>query len=279
MVQQCIGTFGLAFDVTRQLFVTSQLTGGLFVFPQGGGTAESAPRLGVALGPSAYDLTFGTDGQLYGVRPLTNGSFSAGAVVQLDPKTGIIARTLTQSLSTPTWIATNPQTGDLFVTNGGSGSLFSPNLWRIHNPSGKDSPPTVSVYTSDPSGFVQLVFAPDGTLYAMARDGRVLSYPGNSSAEPVPSTLLVKTAGGVGLALGPLGTNGAPSTITVSGGGAVSRVNVADGAVTPLVTGAFNLIEEKVGADRCLYLPDGTTVLKVTNSDGSCNWTPTPGPA
>jgi hypothetical protein len=181
---------------------------------------------------------------------------------------------VTQGLVLPTWIATDPINGDLFVTNGGTGSLLSPNLWRIHNPSGAGGGPTVSIFAADNGGFTQVAFAPNGTLYALARDGRVLTFDGADASPSATGSVLTRvTPNSVGLALGPIGSGGKPSTLYFSLPSSISRVDVGNGSITERVSGAGNLFELKVGHDHCLYAPDYANIIKVTDADGSCHLT------
>jgi hypothetical protein len=275
----CEGAFGLAFDGSGNTYISDQFNGNLYKLPPGGATASASTLLSNALEPGAYDLTFGTDGELYGIQPDgTSGNIyctDCGTVVQLNPQTGAIVRTLTSTLDDPTWIATDPISGDLFVTNGGTGSNFSSDLWRIQNPSG--SSPTVSVYGTDSSGFTQLAFAPDGTLYALNRNDQLVSFGGTNTTQPATETIVASVpSGGFGLALGPISSNGTASSVYMTESGDIIQVALPSGTTTQLESGGAG--DLKVGPDGCLYATDTTEVLRVTNTGGSCNLTPSTGP-
>ena len=65
----CEGSFGLAFDGNGNLYVDDQFNGNLYKIPPSGGAATSTNQLGNVLNPGAYDLSVGTDGELYGLMP------------------------------------------------------------------------------------------------------------------------------------------------------------------------------------------------------------------
>jgi uncharacterized repeat protein (TIGR01451 family) len=268
----CDGAFGLAFDGSGNTFVSDQFNGNLYKFPSGGGTADPSTLLSDALGGGAYDLTFGTDGELYGVIPGTSTTCNCGSVVQLNPQTGAIIRTLSNTLNFPTWIATDPISGDLFFTNGASAG--SPNVYRIQDPS--SSSPTVSVYGSDSSGFTQLAFAPNGTLYALNRNNQLVSFGGTNTSQPATETIVAGVpSGGFGLALGPISSNGTPSSVYMTESGDITQVSLPSGTTTQLESGGAG--DLKVGPDGCLYATNTTEVLRVTSTSGSCDLTSSTG--
>jgi DNA-binding beta-propeller fold protein YncE len=276
LTYDCTGAYGLAFDRAGNIFVANQRTGEVFRFGPSGGPAPKTSNFGPGVGAGATDLTFGSGGELFGLQPQTNGNYGAGAVIQLDPATGQVARTVTSALRTPTWIASDPVTGEVYVTNGGTGTLFGNQIWRIENPAGRTGASPVSTFTAGASGFAQLTFAPNGTLYALTRDGRVLGMA-TPAGEPNQTELVKVPVNSTGLALGPLDAAGKPTAVYVSQGATISRVQVSNGAVTPVVTGGYNLIDLKVSGDHCLYATNVSTVLKIAHADGSCDWTPAPG--
>src|SRR4029077_7947695 len=75
------------------------------------------------LGTSLGGLTFGGDGNLYGVRVATTGDFTPGAVLKINTVTGN-ATPVSSNLPCPFNMAADPLSGDLFVTDGciGGGS-------------------------------------------------------------------------------------------------------------------------------------------------------------
>ncbi len=277
----CAGTFGVALDPAGNVYAMDQLDGNVYRFPPSGGSASPGTLLGT-VGVYADDATFGKDGNLYVAIPDTNPTdllcTDCGAVEEVDPSTGAVVKTVAGGLDYPAWIATDPVSGDLIVAPGGTGSLFSTDLWRVHDPYGNS--PSVSVYATDPTGWIQPAFAPDGTLYVLTRNNHLVSLGGTNSPQPATETTVLTslplTANG--LQLGPIGAGGAPTSIYVGGGGSVDQVTVPGGQSTQLLSGATDPIELKVGPDGCIYLPNNDTVVKLTDASGSCGLTPATGP-
>ncbi len=269
----CEGAFGLALDGSGHLLNLDQYNGNIYKTPLSGGAANPSTQIGPSIGAGSTDLTFGNDGELYAsVAP--GGGFVPTEVDQIDPDTGAVLRTLTSAIVDPTWLATDPLTGDLFVSNGGSGSsLFSPDITRIEHPS--SATPTITTYASDSQGFVQLAFAPNGTLYAETRDNRLVSFGATNTAQPVTETTVTSIPTNFGLAIGPIAPDGVPTSIFVSGGGAVYQVALPSGTATQLVAdGVGNL---KVGPDGCLYASDTSSVIRLTSLSATCDLSPTTG--
>src|SRR5207245_1088030 len=106
-----VGPMGLAFDASGSLFVGDWSNSFLYKFGPAGGAASTAtqvnatPNLEIPAG-----LTFGKDGSLFLARQLAND------VVQLDPSTGTIIRTVASPIPFATGLATDPLSGDLFVS-------------------------------------------------------------------------------------------------------------------------------------------------------------------
>ena len=117
------------------------------------------------ISPTLGGLTFGKDGNLYAGIAASSSSFYQGSVVQIDPATGKVLKTIASNLTCPYAIATDPLSGDLFVDDGCSGAgSDNQSIWRISNLS--STSPTVTVYATLPNTpNFQLSFAPNGTLY------------------------------------------------------------------------------------------------------------------
>ena len=271
-LNSCDGIFGMAFDGNGDLYAADQFNGDIYKFPPGGGAASPSTLLSGSSGAEIDDLTFGTDGELYAVEP------DSGSVVQLDTNTGATLRTVASGFTSPAWIATDPLTGDLFVSPGGSGTLQSNDIERISNPSGTN--PQVSTYVTDPNSWVQIAFAPNGTLYAITRDNRLVSIGGTNTTQPATeSTITNVPSGSVGLVLGPIGSDGSPTSVYVTGNGDVSEVALPSGTVTQLATGSAGVpVDAKAGPDGCIYGADNSEVIRVTSVNGNCDSTAASGP-
>jgi hypothetical protein len=265
----CDGEFGIAFDGHGNAYASDQLDGNLYRFSLAAPATVAPTYLSDALGPGAYDVAFAPDGDLYGVEPSTNGNISAGAVVQLNPQNGAVMRVVTDQLTLPTWLAVDPHTGDLFVTNGGSGGYFSSDLWRIQDPqsTSHSSPPSVSVYSTDPSGFSQVAVAPGGTVYALNRDDRLVRFGDAATKEPAKETVVadVPSDASGGLAIGSTGT----SAYVIAS--VLDRIDLSNGHVTTLAAFKFGgAISIEMGPDGCLYSQDARSIVRFSSAGGLC---------
>jgi kumamolisin len=278
----CLGASGLAFDPSGNLFVSNYITGDVFKFTAAGGIANAASKItATPIGPSLGALTFDHSGNLYGVRLSTDGSStSSGAVLKIDTGTGT-ATAVSPGLTCPFNLATDPQSGDLFVDDGcqgGNPDTGNASIWRVANP---NSSPVTSIYastTSLPNGM--LSFAPDGSLYV------VTGYTSTPVIERIGATTQAQPASvqpisGVGsyyavLASGSNPAGGAQTLIVgapnIAGFG--SAVAAYDMTTNPPSLASV-LVESAIGAsvigpDQCIYGSSGYAVYKITNADGSC---------
>jgi hypothetical protein len=271
----CDGAFGLAFDGQGNVYVSDQYNGNLYRFPPSGGSAGDSNYLGHALGGGAYELAFGNGGQLYGIEPAPGGNITAGTVVQLSPQTGALIRVVTKALVLPTWLAVDQRTGDLYVTNGGSGGNFSPDMWQIQDPASTDPahPPNVSVFATDSAGFNGVAVAPDGTVYALTRDARLVSFrPPRAGALAAETTVAHVPSNSIfSLTLGSIASDGAPTSVYIDSS-SLDQIDLANGRITTLVTSAAGaaLGNMRVGPDGCLYVGTLTRVIRVSPTNGSC---------
>ena len=191
----CWGASGLAFDSAGSLYVNDFPTGNIYKFPPGvGGVADASTQLNSSsLGVTLAGLAFDKNGNLFASLDVTTGNFTTGAVVQVDPTTGAVTRTISAGLTCPTTISIDPLSGDLFTddTCTGAGS-DNASIWRVASPGGVPSPST-SVYATLPgTPNATLAFAPGGTIYAWAVTGGeavVASVSGTNG--PTPPTVSV----------------------------------------------------------------------------------------
>jgi hypothetical protein len=249
------GPIGLTFDASGDLFVMDYITGFLYKFGPAGGVA-SAPVNATAISGAPAGLAFGKDGSLFVARQ------SANDVLELDPSTGTIIRTVAGSLPNATGIATDPLSGDLFVSG-----PFGGYVARISNFA--SGPGTVATYAS--TGFVDgLAFGPDGTLYG-ALSGAVAKITGTNSPTPGAVTRLPVSVPFIdGMAI-----SGNPSVPFLYGNrndGIITKIDLSTTppTLTNVFTGGSRGDFVAVGPDGCLYATQTDRVLKVTNADGSC---------
>jgi hypothetical protein len=289
----CAGAAGMAFDPIGNLFVVDEADGHLYKFGPAGGIANATTRITTTpyvIGTCVQGLAFSKDGEhLYMAR---QGCGTGGDVVEISAVDGHIIRTVAPSILCATGIATDPLSGDLFVSSpcppstpghGGNNQIH-----RIVNPTSPT--PTVVPY-STPGHAQGLVFTPDGTLWATAlrydlnpdrRD--IVKIAGTASASPGQVTVLHSQ-----IAAEPLfvATNVVPeldsddpgnpqAVYAINGNGGLYRLDLTQSppAPTPMATGGDVIIFMIGGPDGCLYFDDRDRVVRVTAADGSCHGTP-----
>ena len=157
-----IGPVGVAADGS-DIWVGDYAAGELYRFGPNGGLANQSTRVTAnPIRARLAGLTFGRDGRLYAALQDT------GKVVELSKADGRVLRTVADGLPNATGLATDPLTGDLFVTQPGS----APGVKRIKNL----SPGSVAVKTwytnAAPPGqngneVDGISFGRDGTMYRL----------------------------------------------------------------------------------------------------------------
>ena len=279
-VAGCVGVSGVAFDAGGNLFASDYVTGDVYKIPPGGVIVSDANRITpTPLGTSLGGLTFGGDGNLYGVRVATTGDFTTGAVLKINTVTGN-ATPVSSNLPCPFNMAADPLSGDLFVTDGciGGGS-DNASIWRVGNLAGS---PSTSVYAQSsgaPNG--GLSFAPDGTFYVVhsyGQFGAIDVVSGTNQGQPatvqpidIGSTFTVT-------ALGSAAGGGAQALVVGASriGGYAQSVAAYDMTLDPpAFTGT--VLEETgagatrvVGPDGCFYLNANVGIYRLSNEDGTC---------
>lgn len=249
------GPIGLAFNASGDLFVMDYITGFLYKFGPAGGVASAAVNA-TAISGAPAGLAFSKDGSLFVARQ------SANDVLELDPSSGTIIRTVASSVPGATGIATDPLSGDLFVS-----APFVGFVARISSFAG--GPGTVTTYAS--TGFVDgLAFGPDGTLYA-ALSGTVAKIAGTDSPTPGAVTRLpvsVPFIDGTAISANP----NVPFLYGNRNDGIITKVDLTTTppTLTNIFTGGSRGDFVAVGPDGCLYATQTDRILKVTNADGSC---------
>jgi hypothetical protein len=248
------GPLGLAFDGSGNLLVTNSPEGSLYKIAPGGGTAAGA-KIRDGYG-EAEGLAFDKSGRLYLARGFNHD------VVELDPSDGRIIRQVVTGLPCPTGLATDPISGDLFVSN-----VFCPGggIMRITNFAA--GPGTAGLYAGgqDADG---LAFAPDGTLYASAQD-KVVQIAGTSSGSPGAASDVAGVPFLDGIAVAPPTPQDNGYLVVSRTTGEIDRVGF-DGRVTPVLTGGSRADLLTVGPDRCIYADLQDRVIKLGPSTGSC---------
>jgi hypothetical protein len=273
----CTGAAGLAFDSSGNLFVNDFPTGIIYKFPPGGGVAGPSTQLNsTSLGVSLNGLAFDSGGNLYASFDATTGDFTTGSVVQINPSTGAIIRTISAGLNCPSEVVVDPLSQDLFTddTCFGDGSN-NPSIWRITDPSGAS--PSTSVYATLPtSPNSTIAFAPGGTIYAWA-DQEIAEVSGTNGPEtPTVSILPGVELGGLGLlaAGSGAGTSLIGSPFVNDAGTGINNIDLTTNPLTlgnyfVTMAGSNNLA---FGPNGCIYATTLTTVYKITDTAGNCDY-------
>lgn len=285
----CVGVSGTAWDAAGNLWALNYPTGKLYKFTASGGIAGSATLVGTVPGATPpnglptcpHGLAFSKDGQhLYLARQFCG---SGGDVVEISTADASIIGNVTAANAIPcaTGIATDPLSGDLFVT---SPCQSGNDLYRIANP--ESATPTVSVYAS-PGRAIGINFTPDGTIWTEAypfntSDHMLVKVSGTNSAQPATVTVLSTNApqyaGGV-LPVSNPASPGSPSFLLVSNGttngvsGSVVKVDLTQNppVITTVATGGAGEIFVNGGPDGCAYVSNSDRIDRITNADGSCS--------
>ncbi|MHB8576272.1 MAG: Ig-like domain-containing protein, partial [Dehalococcoidia bacterium] len=261
----CAGPIGVTFDPAGNLWVGNVFNGLLYKFGPAGGAASAATQ--VNGGPTNFDphgMSFSKDGaHLFLVRYDPHDD-----VVELNMTDGSVRRTVATGFNGPVGIATDPLSGDLFVT-----SIFSDIIARINNPLSQT--PTVTFYATvgHSDG---ITFAPDGTLFTRTLGGNnvvsILRINGTNTAQPgmVTQTIPVNSnADGVAVTA----NAGQPQFLFINrNDGTISRLDLSQAQPTETVvfSGGSRGDFVAVGPDGCLYATQTDSVLRLTNSNGSC---------
>jgi len=236
----------------------------MYKFSSAGGVADTDTQVNATpINDHPFGLTFGKDRHLYATLE------GAGEVVELDPYTGAIIRIIATNLHCPIGITTDPLSGDLFVSD-----ICTSKIVRISNFA--TGPGAVTTYASiDVDG---ITFAPDGTLYAAAYDGDVVKISGTNTDTPGTVTPIVSVPSLDGIAVAANGDPSTPPFLFVNrNDGVITRVDLTTSppTLTDIFTGGTRGDFVAVGPDGCLYATQSTSIVKLTNSDGTCSLAPT----
>lgn len=262
------GPIGIAFDPSDNLYVADTADGNIYRFQPGGGEASPGTQLTSSPIPGHIEgLAVTAAGELYLAR------YQAGDVVQVDPGTGAVLRTVA-NVKCATGLAVDPASGDLFVSQNLCGST----IYRV---SGYESGPgTVSAYASA-HGVDGLAFdQTSGTLYAES-DGNVLRIAGTASPIHGAVTAMTHVANADGLAFGAHSSGEAPYLVANRTDGRVTRVDFGQGlpAQTDIFSGGSRGDFAAVDSNGCLYITQSASVVRIGGAGDACRLQPsTPGP-
>lgn len=264
------GPIGVAFDPANNLFVMDQYNATLYKFGPTGGVA-GAPGTQVNATPIAgapTGIAFDRTGHLYVALR------TAGQVVELSTTDGSVVRTVASGISVAEGLATDPLSGDLFVSSW-LGNSSAANIFRISNFASGTG--TLSTYSTLPS-VDGLNFGPDGTLYAASGATTVYKVSGTNTATPGAATSVV----GIPVIDGLAAAAYAPSASTLflvgsRNDGTITKIDMTTStpSLTDIFSGGTRGDFVAVDYNGCLYATQTSSIVKVTNNDGTCALAPT----
>jgi streptogramin lyase len=272
-----VGPFGLVFDTHQRLLFTDAVNQGFYAVPRSGSDSPTP----LSIGNVQTGLTWGRHGQLFAAR------FQAGDIAQIDPTTGALVRDLVAPGTYPcvTNLATDPGSGDIFFgqTFSGTACVGAPTITRIEHPTSVH--PVFVTYSSTPGTYTSdIVFAPDGTMYAVEqRPSIACAARITGPRSPVPATVTTLACFpnfGIFAGIDTIAISARPRhapTLFVAGpDGIINEIDqtTRPPTVTAVFTGGTRTDGMLVGPDRCLYVTQSTTIDRLTNADGSCSFVP-----
>jgi len=267
-----VGPFGLVFDKHHRLLYTDAVNQGFYAFPDSGSTSPTP----LSTGSVQTGLTWAKHGELFAAR------FQAGDIVQIDPTSGALIRELVPPGTYPcvSNLATDPRSGDLFFgqTFSGSACAGPPTITRIEHPT--SAHPTFVTFSSTPGTHTSdIVFAPDGTMYA-AEQGPDIACAARITRSSPPTVTNLACIPNFGIFAGidtiaiSARPNQTPSLLVAGPDGNIYEIDqtTTPPTVTAVVAGGTRTDGMIVGPDRCLYATQSTSIEKLTNTDGSCSF-------
>jgi uncharacterized repeat protein (TIGR01451 family) len=270
-----IGPVGLAFDPAdpQNLYVMDFATGVLYRFGPEGGAADAAHALnqGNPIGCGPAGIAFSKSGKLYVALQW------CGEVAEVNKADGSIIRILGTRVQCATGLATDPLSGDLFLT----GVCGAGGLWRISRFDDGQPGDVTTRYDDGRLGgvFDGVSIGPDGTIYLAASSPQrgVAQVAGTSASQPGLSRFIAPVPEADGIALAAAMDPSQPPYLFVNqNDGSIVRVDltVDPPAITNVATDGSRGDFVTVGPDGCLYATQSDSILKVTNDDGSCSLAP-----
>lgn len=253
-----IGPVGLAFDRSNRLFVAAS-DDRLYRF-DGPGAADAAHRVGGSpLAGRPRGLAFDNTGAFYAAFK------GAGEVVQLDPGSGAVLRVVASGLGCPLGLAADPNSGDLYASE-----PCGHRVVRIQAPT---SPaPAATTFASGFNDIDGITVGLDGTIYTVDT-GNIIAIAGPAAPGAGQQRVIAKVPVADGIALGQDASNKLAFLLVNRNDGTITRVGLGTNppTYTDVVNGGSRGDFAAVGFDGCMYATQTDSVIKVTNTDGSCS--------
>jgi kumamolisin len=274
----CEGATGLGFDSSGNLYVNDFPSGNIYKFPPGGG-AVGTPLTSTSLGLTLAGMVFDSSGNLFvSLDETTAGNYTTGAMEQINPSSGTVIATAASNLTCPTTISIDPLTGDLFTDDSCSGGgTDNASIWRVHSPA---TSPSTTVYATLPTTpNATLAFGPGGTIYVWNKTQIAKVSGTNVTGPPTISNLPGFQLNNLGLLAGGQQTNG-DATFLIENpflNGTAGGIDSPDLTTSPPTRStsfatALGANFMTFGPDGCIYAAQGTTVFRVTDTSGGCNY-------
>jgi hypothetical protein len=259
-----LGPLGLGPDASSNLYVVDYQTKNVYKFGPAGGVASPTTEFATSTqlgGHTPHGLAVGKDGSIY------LNLADAQQIVQLNPQTGAIMRTVASGLGWASGLAVDPLSGDLFVSQSGLGD----SIFRVSNFA--NGPGTVSVYATVPNAD-GLAFQWNGTLYAASGGLKgIVKISATSSPQPATTAFIISVPSIDGMAV----SQKPGRDLTLFGNrndGIITQVTFEKPGSLPgktdIFTGGTRGDFETVGRDGCLYATQTDRIIKVANPNGGC---------
>lgn len=251
------GAMGLVWLADNRLLAASPPEAAIFSIPAGGGTRERLAEWPANAAPTGMAIA---NGRVYAT------IINQGSIVEIDPRTGRILRTVVTGLRCPAALAITADGEELFV----SAIHCAPGIKRIRNIHGQGAP-VVTDYGQ--VGYVNgLAIAPDGDLWAADGSKEVLRIAGPASplAGAIHNRFAVDGADGM-VVTPPRGD--LPSYVWASSvKGTLTRIDPARPGDAPVVAvrglaRGDQIIEDTAG---CLYIGQPRNIIRVSLPDNGC---------
>lgn len=263
-----IGPVGVA-PHGGKVYVGAFPSGRIYVFDErdGGVSGRSTELTAAPIAGQLTGLTFDRTGRLYGALK------AYGAVVELSRADGRVLRTVASGLGCVVGLATDPLSGDLFVSTP-CGPAGVQRIQDFATGTGE----TVRYSLTDGEAIDGIAFGADGTLYAASAAG-IFRVQGTDqpSAGAAAKIAAITNADGIAVAAG-RHAGSPPFLLAVTTTGIIARLDLTTtpARVSRIVSGGSRGDLAAVGSDGCLYATQSDRVIRVTQSDGTCRLLPTP---